>query len=263
MIVAKIGGSIADVDPVLRDVAACSAPMVIVHGASRELNTLSTQLGRSPQMVQSERGEVSRYTDRATMDDFLMAYAGKANKRIVERLLQLSVPAIGLTGLDGGMVRGRRRANLRIHDGGRVRVLHDNHVGSIDHVDATLLRHVIDAGYTPVLCPPIAAEDGTAINVDGDRLASAVAVALRASHLIILSDTPGLLRDVDDERTMIRNIAIEDIETALVSVAGRARTKLRAAATARQSGVGTVAIADGRIEQPITVALAGGGSRVA
>jgi acetylglutamate/LysW-gamma-L-alpha-aminoadipate kinase len=206
------------------------------------------------------RGEVSRYTDAETMDQFFMAYAGKVNKRIVERLRQLSVNAVGLTGLDGGMVRGRRRRDLRIREGERVKVLHDNHVGSIESVDTTLLHLLLDAGYTPVLTPPIAADDGTAINVDGDRLAGEVAVALGASCLVIFMDRPGLLRDAEDETSLIGRVTVQEADGLAAMLGGRARTKLVAAVHARQCGVGAVAIADGRVDRPLVTALAGAGT---
>src|SRR5438105_6003121 len=144
MLVLKLGGSLEHLDPLLTDIAACTSPMVIVHGANRELSELSSRLGHPPRMVISERGEVSRYTDAVTMDHFLMAYAGKANKRIVERLRQLGRNAIGLSGLDAGVVRGRRRADLRIRENGRLKMLHDNHVGVIEHVDARFLCSMLD-----------------------------------------------------------------------------------------------------------------------
>ena len=95
MLVIKIGGSVRDVRPLLEDVARCEERCVLVHGASRELNELSTALGHPPRHVTSERGEVSRYTDGETMNHFLMAYAGKVNKRIVEQLRSLGVNAAG------------------------------------------------------------------------------------------------------------------------------------------------------------------------
>ena len=260
MLVIKVGGSVRRLDGLLLDIASVREPLVLVHGASRDLDALSTALGRPPRIVESVRGEVSRFTDGETMDQFLMAYAGKANKRIVERLRQLSVNAIGLTGLDGGLVRGRRRRDLRIRDGERVKVLHDNHVGSIDEVDTALLRALLDRGYVPVLTPPIAAEDGTAINVDGDRLAAEVAVALGASCLLIFSDTPGLLRDATDDTTLIERISAVEADAAVELIGGRARTKLRAAADARRRGVAAVGIADGRVDRPVITAFAGAGT---
>src|SRR3979409_1034054 len=112
MLVIKIGGSLTDLDPLLRDVAAVTEPLVLIHGANKELNELSNRLGQPPRMVTSERGEVSRFTDATTMDHFLMAYAGKQNKRIVERLRALGANAVGLTAMDGGVRDGRAKPAL-------------------------------------------------------------------------------------------------------------------------------------------------------
>src|SRR5437899_11844492 len=146
MVVIKIGGSLTDVDPLLQDVAACQEPLVLVHGANKELNELSISLGHPPRMVTSERGEVSRFTDATTMDHFLMAYAGKQNKRIVERLRALGSNAVGLTAMDGGIAIGRRKPDLRIKEGEKLKVLHDDHSGSIERIDPSLLRLLLDQG---------------------------------------------------------------------------------------------------------------------
>src|SRR5436305_12785493 len=113
MLVIKIGGSLTDLDPLWQDVAACQEPLVLVHGANKELNDRSNRLGHPPRMVTSERGEVSRFTDAITMDHFLMAYAGKQNKRIVERLRALGASAVGRAAMDGGMASSRRNPDLR------------------------------------------------------------------------------------------------------------------------------------------------------
>jgi acetylglutamate/LysW-gamma-L-alpha-aminoadipate kinase len=262
MIVVKIGGSVRQLDPLLEDIAATTERVVVVHGASRELDDLSTRLGSPPRMVESARGDVSRFTDSTTMDHFLMAYAGRANKRIVERLRQLGVNAFGCCGLDGGMVRGTRRPDLRVYEHGRTKVLHDNNVGSIDSVDSDLLGALLARGILPVLCPPIASEDGTAINVDGDRLAAEIAVALGATRLMIFADTPGLLRDAADETTLIGRISPQEAEALLPDIGGRARIKLRAVTQARLRGVGSACVADGRAARPFFSALAGAGTWV-
>lgn len=262
MIVVKIGGSVRHLDPLLEDIAATTERVVVVHGASRDLDDLATRLGAPPRMVRSSRGDVSRFTDSTTMDHFLMAYAGKANKRIVERLRQLGVDAFGLCGLDGGVVRGTRRADLRVCEDGKTKMLHDNHVGSIDAVDAGLFDMLLTRGLTPVISPPIAAEDGNAINVDGDRLAAEIAVALGSSRLMIFADTPGLLYDPGDETTVVDRLSIQDAEAMLPTIGGRARVKLRAITEARRRGVGTACIADGRVVHPLFSAMAGAGTWV-
>ena len=264
LLVLKIGGSVRDPEPLLQDVAATAADgathVVLVHGASRDLNELSTRLGHPPRMVESGRGDVTRFTDATTMDHFLMAYAGLANKRIVERLRQLGANAIGLSGLDAGIVQGRRRPDLRVVDNGRPRVLHDNFVGGIERVDTTLLRLLLDRGFLPVLTPPIAAEDSTAINVDGDRMASEVAIALGATALVIFADTPGILRDPADETTLVDVVRSADVDA--LGLSGRVRPKLHATLRASERGVSDVRIADGRREQPLHAALAGAGTAI-
>ena len=259
----KIGGSIRDPEALLQDVAATVARgerVVVVHGASRDLNELSTALGHPPRMVESGRGDVTRFTDSTTMDHFLMAYAGLANKRIVERLRRLDVNAVGLSGLDGGIVQGRRRADLRVVEDGRARVLHDNFVGSIERVDASLLLMLLERGYLPVLTPPIAAEDGTAINVDGDRLAAEVAIALDADALFIFADTPGILRDPEDGSTLVAVVTADALDD--LGLSGRVRPKLHATLRAAEHGVRSVRIADGRIEHPVSSAIDGNGTSI-
>ena len=260
MLVVKIGGSVTNPDNVLREIAELDEPLVIVHGASRELDELSRRVGSPPRIVESGRGDSTRYTDSETMDHFLMAYAGKVNKRMVERLRQLGVNAIGLTGMDGGIVRGRRRPDLRITENGRTKVLHDNHVGTIETVDPTLLTMLMASGYTPVLTPPIAGEDGTALNVDGDRMAAEIAVALEARALVILSDTAGLLQDVGVSRSTVGEVGQEDVDTVIEMTGGRMRAKIRAATRAQAHGIGAV-LSDGRVERPVATALAGRGTR--
>lgn len=260
MLVLKLGGSLERLDDLLADVASRNEPMLIVHGANRELSQLSTRLGHPPRMVTSERGEVSRYTDALTMDHFLMAYAGKANKRIVERLRALGRNAVGLTAMDGGIAVGRRKPDLRIREGDKVKVLHDDHSGSIERVDPTLPRLLLQHGYLPVLTPPAIGHDGVAINVDGDRLAMELAAALHADRLLIFADTPGFLRDPADESTLIARIPADRAGEFAGFGKGRARVKLLAAAEAVRRGIGQVGLNDGRRQHPLSDALAGAGT---
>jgi acetylglutamate/LysW-gamma-L-alpha-aminoadipate kinase len=214
-------------------------------------------------MVTSVRGEVTRYTDRETMDQFLMAYCGLVNKRLVEGLRREGADAVGLSAMDGGIATGRRKPDLRIVEGDRQRLLHDNHAGTIEVVDASLLRLLLDTGRLPVLTPPAISAQGEAINVDGDRLAAEVAIALGAQRLVILMNVPGLLRDPDDEASLIPRLGPDDIEPHLPLARGRARVKLLAARRALEGGVLAVVLGDGRGERPLTRALGGSGTWIA
>ncbi len=263
--VVKIGGSleVEDSGPLIAELAGFDAPLVIVRGAHLQLDRLAVELGHPPRMVTSARGEVTRYTDRRTMDHFLMAYCGLVNKRLVEGLRRAGADAVGLSGLDGGIATGRRKPDLRIVEAGRQRLLHDNHAGTIETVDPSLLRLLLDVGRLPVLTPPAISDEGEAINVDGDRLAAEVAIALGAQRLLILMNVPGLLRDPADQASLIPRLGLEEIEAHLPLARGRARVKLLAARRALEGGVPVVVLGDGRGGRPLARALGGSGTWIA
>ncbi|MFB6286732.1 MAG: [LysW]-aminoadipate kinase, partial [Candidatus Bipolaricaulia bacterium] len=196
MIVVKVGGgSEIDQTAFVRDLAQHD-DWVLVHGGAHELNALSEKLGHPPTFVTSVSGHESRYTDRETLEMFNMVYAGKVNKNYVEMVQQAGVNAVGLTGLDGRLVEGKRKSSLKVMENGRKRVLRGDHSGTIETVNVDLLQLLIEAGYAPVLTPPAISHEGEAINVDGDRFAAKVAEALGADALLLLSDVPGLMRDL-------------------------------------------------------------------
>jgi len=266
MLVVKLGGS-AGIDPALTldDLAALwrETRIVFIHGANATLDEWTRRLGREPRLVMSSTGQVSRFTDRETMDLMLMVYAGLVNKRLVEGLQQRGVNAVGLTAMDGRIASGPRKDTLRAIENGKPKVLRGDYAGSIERVDTQLLELLLDHGYLPVLTPPAVSDQGEAINVDGDKLAMQLAVALRADALVILSNTPGLLRDVRDPESLITAIVWDDPAVVGVLTAvgrGRMRMKVEAGCKAVQAGIGRVVFADARVPQPIQRALAGAGT---
>jgi acetylglutamate/LysW-gamma-L-alpha-aminoadipate kinase len=191
-----------------------------------------------------------------------MVYCGQLNKMWVEKLQRRGVNAVGLSGLDGRVFEGTRKDTLRIRVDGRRMVLRDDWTGTVDRVNTTLVRVLLDAGYFPVLTPPGASTAGDAINVDGDRAAAMVAGAFRAEALVILTDTPGLLRAFPDESTLITSIPKADADRFMPFAEGRMKKKVMGAVEALGEGVGKVIFADGRIGEPISRALAGGGTHI-
>jgi acetylglutamate/LysW-gamma-L-alpha-aminoadipate kinase len=264
MLVIKIGGGAAigaeGYDQFARGLAQLREPAVVVHGGNAEFSALSRALGMPPRMITSASGRVTRYTDAATMDAMLMAYCGKVNKRLVASLRAHGVNAVGLSAIDGGIATGRRKPVLRGSADGKQKVLRDDHAGTLETIDARLVRLLLDAGYLPVLTPPALADDGTPINVDGDKLALELAIALGADGLLFFSDTPGLLADRNDEASLIREIDASAPEAALAAAGGRMLVKVEAALGAIERGVGRVVFADGRVDDPIGRALAGDGT---
>ena len=267
MIVVKVGGSAGiDYAPLCRDVAAMlqeGERLVLVHGGSAETNRIAEALGHPPRFITSPSGYTSRFTDRATLEIFEMVYCGKVNKGIVEGLQALGVNAVGLSGVDGRIFEGRRKESVRSVEGGKIKVLRGDHTGTVERVNDGLLRLLLEAGYLPVLTPPAISYEGVAINVDGDRAAAALAGALGAEALVLLSNVPGLLRDFPDESSLIREVPAADVEEYLEYARDRMKKKVLGAAEAVRAGVGRVVFADARVERPIRSALAGEGTVVA
>ncbi len=266
MIVIKVGGGKdLNVDAVIADIAALRVTgqeLLLVHGGAETTNEVAEALGHPPEFVTSESGYVSRRTDRRTLEIFEMVYCGQLNKMWVEKFQRVGVNAVGLSGLDGRIFEGTRKDTLRVRIDGKRMVLRDDWTGTVERVNARLLRILIDAGYFPVLTPPGSSDQGEAINVDGDRAAAMVAAAFNAEALVILSNVPGLLRDFPDEASLIRAIPRAKADDFMQYAEGRMKKKVMGAVEAIAAGVQKVIFADGRIEQPITQALAGGGTQI-
>jgi len=266
MIVVKVGGGTSlDIDAIVADIVglkAAGTELLLVHGGAQTTNQVAEALGHPPQFVTSETGHVSRRTDRRTLEIFEMVYCGQLNKMWVEKLQRAGVNAVGLSGLDGRIFEGTRKETLRIKVDGRRMVLRDDWTGTVERVNTGLLRLLSGAGYFPVLTPPGSSTSGEAINVDGDRAAAMVAGALQAEALVILTDMPGLLRQFPDESTLIREIPRSQADRFMPYAEGRMKKKVMGAVEAIEGGVRKVIFADGRIGQPITGALAGGGTHI-
>ncbi|MBL4847689.1 MAG: [LysW]-aminoadipate kinase [Planctomycetes bacterium] len=267
MLVIKVGGAEGvDYEAVCQDLAELAKegqPWLLVHGGSHETNEVATALGHPPEFVTSASGYTSRKTDRRTIEIFEMVYCGKRNKGLVERLQALGVNALGLSGLDGRLLEGRRKKALKIVDPetGRRRVLRDTYTGTVETVNTGLIELLCGAGYWPVVSPPGISHESEAINVDGDRAAAKIAGALAAETLVILSDVPGLLRDFPDEGSLVTHLAKADLASAREELAqGRMRIKLLGAEEALEGGVKRVVLGTSKGEHPVRAALAGKGT---
>jgi acetylglutamate/LysW-gamma-L-alpha-aminoadipate kinase len=266
MIVIKVGGGKdLNIDAVVADIAdlrAAGQELLLVHGGAETTNEVATALGHPPEFVTSESGYVSRRTDRRTLEIFEMVYCGQLNKMWVEKLQRAGVNAVGLSGLDGRIFEGKRKDTLRVRIDGKRMVLRDDWTGTVEKVNSGLLRLLSGHGYLPVLTPPGSSDQGEAINVDGDRAAAMVAAAFNAEALVILSNVPGLLRNFPDEASLIREIPRAKAEDFMQFAEGRMKKKVMGAVEAIGEGVQKVIFADGRIDQPVSKALAGGGTQI-
>jgi [amino group carrier protein]-L-2-aminoadipate 6-kinase len=264
IIVVKLGGTEGvDFSAICSDVAELLAQgkqLIFVHGGSAEATVLGNALGAPPKFITSPSGYTSRYTDRKTLEVFLMAVNGKVNSLLTEQLHGLGINAFGLSGMDGRLMVATRKDAIRSVENGKRKIIRDDYTGKIEQVNVGLLEMLLGAGYLPVIAPVAVSQKGEALNVDADRASAMVASALKAETLILLTAVPGLLERFPDESTLIKQLSQANIPSALEMAQGRMKKKVLGAQEALQGGVAKVIIADGRVEKPITAALAGRGT---
>jgi acetylglutamate/LysW-gamma-L-alpha-aminoadipate kinase len=266
IIVVKLGGTEGvDFSAICADAAELLArgqKLVFVHGGSAEANTLGEALGAPPKFITSPSGYTSRYTDRGTLEVFLMAVNGKVNSLLTEQLHGLGINAFGISGMDGKLLVATRKDAIQSVENGKRKIIRDDYTGKIEQVNVALLEMLLVAGYLPVIAPVAVSQKGEALNVDADRAAATVASALKAETLILLTAVPGLIEKFPDESTLIKQLPQAKLPSALEIAQGRMKKKVLGAEEALQGGVGKVIIADGRVEKPISAALSGAGTTI-
>jgi [amino group carrier protein]-L-2-aminoadipate 6-kinase len=264
IMVVKLGGTEGvDFSAICTDAAELlkqEMKLVFVHGGSAEANSLGELLGSPPKMITSPSGYTSRYTDRKTLEIFLMAVNGKVNSLLTEQLQMLGVNAFGLCGLDGRLMQAIRKDSIQSVENGKRKMIRDDFTGKIETVNTELLMMLLNSGYLPVIAPVAVGEKGEALNVDADRAAGMIASALKAETLLLLTAVPGLMKNFPDESTIIRQLSQSQLTAAGEAAQGRMKKKVLGAEEALKSGVSRVIIADGRIQHPISNALRGNGT---
>lgn len=249
-VVIKAGGSAGVDRDAVSDLVADRAEdslVVLVHGASAETDRLSAVLGHPVETIVSPSGHQSRRTDRATLEIFALAALGRENFLYVEKLQQRGIDAFGLSGLSGRLLVGKRKDVRAVKDG-KTFILRDDHTGTVDTVNVPLLRQLMGPKRVPVVAPLALSERNEALNVDGDRVAARIAVALGADSLVILTNVAGLLRDVADPSSLVGSATVVEAEAL---AAGRMKKKILAAREALEGGVREVIIRRAATDDPL------------
>lgn len=229
-VVVKLGGRALEAPGALAGFAAAlarlSRPVLVVHGGGAELSRWCERLG-----LQARFHDGLRVTDAATLEVAAAVLAGLANKRLVAALRARGVDAVGLAGLDGGSLHVNRHADSPVL----------GEVGSVTGADPSLLKLLLGSGRTPVLASLACDAEGRLLNVNADDAAAAIAAALRATDLVLLSDTPGLRL----AGSIVPSLQLAEVAAALAhpEVSGGMLPKLRAAAQAAAAGVARAHIA--------------------
>ncbi len=230
------------------------SPTVLVHGGGNTVTGIAEKLGVHQRFVTSPEGFRSRYTDAESIQIYTMVMAGKVNKQIVMQLLSRKIPAVGLSGLDGSLIRAERKRKLIIKDErGRKRAIDGGYTGMITHTDGTLLRTLISNGYIPVIAPIALGSENEPLNIDGDRTAAHVAAALQADVLLLITDVGG----VSLQTGVARHLTVDEAKKSLPNLGPGMITKLYAALEALSKGVGRVVVASGKGAAPYTAAING------
>ena len=256
VVVVKIGGSVSEgySKTLVDDVKALSEGrgVVLVHGGGRVVDELCERMGVKRRVYTSVSGFKTRITDRETLELMKMVFAGKVNKEIVSELVRNGVKAVGLSGVDGGLVRARRKKAIRVVDErGRKLLIRDDLSGKPVSVNVELLKGLLDMGYIPVIAPLGIGEEGLILNMDGDRVAARIAGELGSRTLVLLTDVEGVYLDGE----LLTEAYLPELDEVMASVGGGMKRKLLAAKEALQMGVREVVIASGLRENPIMRAL--------
>ena len=264
--VLKLGGEVLASEEGLDNVAvqvalleSLSIRVLVVHGGGPQASELSRRMGLEPEIVAGRR-----VTSPEVLEVAKMVYAGQINTNVVAALRGHGVSAVGLTGIDGGLLRCHRRPPVEVaDDDGAARTVDFGEVGDVDGVDPTLVDTLLPRGHVPVVASLAADADGSILNVNADTLAAHLAAALGAHKLIYMTGAPGLLRDADDPSSLVAFAAPEDLQALLAnrSIKGGMRPKVEACLQAVSGGVRRTHIIDGRTPDALLLELfTGGGS---
>ncbi len=247
IVVIKYGGS-AMVDEDLRETFAGDVALlatvgikpVVVHGGGPHISRAMGQQGVEPQWVDG-----LRVTDSETIRVVQSTLAGEINPDIVRLLQSAGAHAVGMTGIDGGLITARQR-DPRL-----------GFVGEVASINPSLILGVLNQGLVPVIAPLARGEDGHAYNLNADTAAGAVAAALGAKKLVYLTDVEGLYRDLGDEDSLIQKLSLAELKELLAagSVSAGMLPKLQSVVEALEAGVGHAHILDGRVQHALLLEI--------
>jgi acetylglutamate kinase len=257
IVVVKYGGHAMGDHAVARDFARdivlleqSGVNPVVVHGGGPQIGEMLKRLG-----IKSEFADGLRITDAATVEIVEMVLAGSINKQIVGYINEAGGRAVGLCGKDGNMVQARKLARAIADPGSQIEKFVDlGFVGEPAKVDATVLEQILGRELIPVLAPVAAGVDGGTFNVNADTFAGAIAGALKAKRLLLLTDVPGVL---DKSKKLIKQLTTADARRLIAdgTISGGMIPKVETCVEAIEQGVEGVVILDGKVPHAVLLEL--------
>jgi acetylglutamate kinase len=223
---------------------------VVVHGGGPQIGEMLKRLG-----IKSEFAAGLRITDAATIEIVEMVLAGSINKQIVGYINEAGGKAVGLCGKDGNMVLARKVTRTVVDPGSNIEKIVDlGFVGEPHKVDVTVLNQILGRELIPVLAPVATSAEGGTFNVNADTFAGAIAGALKAKRLLLLTDVPGVL---DKSKTLIKQLSMDDARRLIAdgTISGGMIPKVETCIYALEAGVEGVVILDGKVEHAVLLEL--------
>ena len=214
--------------------------VVLVHGGGPEINELMSKLGKKAEFVNG-----LRVTDKETVDIVQMVLAGKVNKSLVSFLESKGGNAMGISGIDGGLLTAQMKDEKL------------GYVGKIVDVNISPVTDLLEKGYIPVISTVASDKDGNVYNINGDTTAARIAGALNAERLIMMTDIAGILKDKDDPSTLIPHVTLDEADKLFKdgTISGGMIPKVDCCIEAIKSGVKNVIIMDGRVPHSILMEI--------
>ncbi len=212
--------------------------VVLVHGGGPEINDMLKRVGKESKFING-----LRYTDDETADIVQMVLAGKVNKDLVKLLSGVGGKAVGFCGIDGNIITAKKKV-------GEVDL---GNVGDIKSIDVDPILVTLENDYIPVIATVASGEDGKIYNINADTAAAAIAAALHAENLVLMTDVRGLLLDKDDESTLISEVKVSEVPKLIKKgiISGGMIPKIDCVVEAVRQGVDQAVIIDGRIKHSI------------
>ena len=217
--------------------------VVLVHGGGPEINSMLEKIGKKSEFING-----LRYTDGETMDVVQMVLTGKLNKEIVKLLLQGGGSAVGLSGVDSGLMRAKKMRREGVDLG---------FVGEVVEVNPGILVSLLEQGFIPVVSTVAVgqADDPSCYNINADTAAAKIAVALRAEKFVQMTNVPGVLRDINNPDSLIKRIAREAVPSMIATgiISSGMIPKIECCLEALKGGVPRTHIIDGRVPHALLI----------
>jgi [amino group carrier protein]-L-2-aminoadipate 6-kinase len=250
MKIIKIGGGKSiNYQAIIKRIADLDDKCIIIHGANHLRDELSKKIGYEKKVLTSVSGVSSVFSDIDMIQLIQMAYAGIRNTELVALGQKYGINTIGLSGVDGGLIKGKKNSGIKVIENGKRKIVRDLS-GKARSINYSLLNLLLENNYTPIISIPILSEDGEMLNTENDDIVALLSQKFDINLVVHFIEAPGLLIDSSDSQSVINHVKLEGIEE--LNLSGRIQRKIMSFnKTLENNEMCKILITDGRIENPV------------